>query len=156
MVNVVSYIILIGVLGLSQSAFAQGEMPTSCLPEATSLQVIEVWQESDSLKKNYPLKTLSFDQLKDSGVQVSIKYSKIRKSFDMSFFFEDSSTMSLPFNLYAVMISNSRGKVLWKDFTSSCFDPGIGFYPGQTVNLDGLPLELQDKESYRVMIWGKK
>lgn len=156
MVNVIQVIILIGTLGLSSVVRAQQNLPLSCLPEATSLQVFEIWNESASTRKNYPLKTLNFERLKDSGVEVSMKYSKERKAFDLSFTFKDSNSISLPFNLYAIMIANSRGKILWKDFTSSCMDPGIGFYPGQTVNLDDLSMELQDKEPYRVMIWGQK
>ena len=132
------------------------DLPTSCLPEATSLQTFEIFQGHDLTVKTYPLKTLKLDQLKNAGVTTSINHHKNEHKFNFHFYFDDPDALSLPFNIYAIMIVNSRGGSVFKDFTQSCFDPGIGFYPGQKVVIDDLKLELHQGEAYRVMIWGRK
>lgn len=138
------------------SAQADLSMPISCLPEATSLQTFETWHSAQPLKRTYELKTQKFDRIKDSGVLVSVFHNLEKKSLELSFFFSQSDILSLPFNVYAVMVTTSKGQVVWNDFTSSCMDPGIGFYPGQEVSLEPIPLDLDEGESYRLMVWGRK
>tara|TARA_Y100001935_G_C17299000_1_gene507946 strand:+ start:2017 stop:2472 length:456 start_codon:yes stop_codon:yes gene_type:complete len=151
MVKVI-FVLLMGFLVMS---WARADVPISCLPEATSLQSFEVTRAEGS-EKSYELKTLRFGQLKPSEVDVRISQNFETKSLQFSFAFQQEDIVSLPFNIYAIMISMDSGPVVWKDLTRGCRDPGIGFYPGQRVELEPIPFPASAGESYRVMIWGQK
>lgn len=138
------------------SAQAELSLPMSCLPDVTSLQVFETWHPAEPLKKVYPLKTQKLGRISDTGVLVSVFRNVDKGSLELTFSFAEPDSLSLPFNVYAIMVSDSKGEVVWRDLTSSCMDPGIGFFPGQEVSLEPIPLDLDDGESYRLMIWGRK
>lgn len=134
---------------------AHAQTAISCLPEATSLQSYESGGQGDVVK-TYELSTLRLGQLRATGVNVQLKQSRKDQSLELSFSFQQDDIMSLPFNIYAVLVVTEKGETTWRDLTSACTDPGIGFYPGQKVKLDPIPLKIDESESYRVMIWGQK
>jgi len=147
-------VVLLSILGVF-SLSAQAQSPISCLPEATSLQAYESGGQGD-MAKTYELMTLRFGQLAASGVNVQLKQSQKDQSLELSFSFQQDDIMSLPFNIYAILVVTEKGETIWRDLTAACTDPGIGFYPGQKVELDPIPLKIGPSESYRVMIWGQK
>jgi len=63
--------------------------------------------------------------------------------------------VSLPFNLYAVLVA-SHGRVLaWWDFTLGCEQPGVSFFPGRVFTLPTLKNVDGSVETLQVMIWGR-
>lgn len=153
--NIAFYLPLFLASGLSFRGWAQLSHSISCLPDVTSLQTFETWSIDQPLEKIYELKTQKFDRIKNTQVLVSATHNLDKKSLELVFSFSKPDVMSLPFNIYAIMVSTSRGEVIWRDLTSSCMEPGIGFFPGQKIPLEPIPLELNEGDSYRLMIWGR-
>ncbi len=134
--------------------FAELAVPMSCLPETLSLQAFESISASGN-SRSFPLKSEKFGQIKDSGAQVRIDQDIQSGRLDVEFSFQAEDGISLPFNVYALLIVTSDGEKEFRDFTSHCTDPGIGFYPGQKVKLDPIFLKLREEQTYHLMIWGR-
>lgn len=121
--------------------------PVSCLPNTTLLQAFEVLSPDRQLSKVY--------RAADTPVLIDIQYdSKDKKGLRLKFKFEDPTAMSLPFNLYGVFVSAPNLKPTWIDFTEACTQPGIGFFPGQTVEVP-ISLDLKGETPMHMMVWGR-
>jgi|GEM_PF-1673281 hypothetical protein len=146
---------LAGALVLSEGVPATEAVPMSCLPAATSLQAFDANAAKPSEKKIYPLTSLKWDQVRETPVQAEVFYNQEKGGLEISIFFKDPEAMSLPYNLYAVLVTTESGRVIWRDFTDACKEPGLSFFPGRRLQLEPFVLKLQPQESYRVMIWGR-
>ncbi len=63
--------------------------------------------------------------------------------------------VSLPYNLFAILIIRDGEAAAWWDFTSGCTGPGVSFFPGQEIHLPKLKLIGADPERLQIMVWGR-
>lgn len=145
---------ILGALLFGAPTSAQPAHAMSCLPETLSLQTLV---QVDPLKNSFSfsLKSEKFGQIKNSDAQVRVKQDLSAGRLDFEFSFQNEDGVSLPFNVFALLIVTSDGEKVFLDFTSHCTDPGIGFYPGQKVKLDPVFLKLREEETYHLMVWGR-
>lgn len=117
----------------------------SCLPEQTAAQLIWTLETSNADSLLYQLT----DQVQLVGERSgdSVHF-KIR-------FNPDFQGVSLPYNLYAVMVVKEGEPMAWWDFTRSCLAPGVSFFPGREVQLPKVNLVGGRAERLQIMVWGK-
>lgn len=127
-------------------ALAQS-VPLSCLPNSTLLQAFEVLSPQQEMSKTY--------RAGDTPVLIGLHYSaKDKTGLHLKFKFEDPNAMSLPFNIYGVLVAGPNLKPTWIDLTEGCFQPGVGFYPGQTVEIP-ISMDLKGNTPIHLMVWGR-
>ncbi len=133
----------------------------SCLPDFTALTVVksvgeegegEFTQILSSENESGRFQTdvewvgnLTADP--QSGYQLNMK-------FRFSAFAPD---LSLPANIYAVLVVFNGAPLAWWDFTEECMDPGISFFPGQEFDLPqikNLPVEGSPRQ-LQVIVWAR-
>lgn len=117
----------------------------SCLPERTSAQIFwTVEAHTDSLLI-HPLSSKVQLMARQSGGAVSLTL-----RFDPSF-----DGVSLPFNLFAVLVVKNGSVIAWWDYTRGCQTPGLSFFPGREIELPELKLVGAGPDQLQIMVWGK-
>lgn len=141
--------ILFLVLGIATPAFGQ----SSCLPDYTALQTIENVDAGASFARQlqsrnsngYFQTRVRLEGEVDSNSQLGLMV-----RFDPAF-----EGVSLPYNLYSVLVV-SEGEVLaWLDFTRDCSGPGLSFFPGRQIRLPAIKLIGGRPQKLQIMVWGK-
>ncbi len=117
----------------------------SCLPEKTAAQLL--WNVSSNAQAEIIQPLSSKVQLigRQAGLEVNF-----RLRFDPAF-----SGVSLPYNLYAVLIVQNGSVVGWWDYTHGCQGPGISFFPGREIALPTVKLVGAEADQLQIMVWGK-
>jgi hypothetical protein len=146
--------IVLIVAGLWSSASA-GQ--SSCLPAFNSLQTAEVFDPKQPAVFIRALATEGASGLIQTKVQLVGRPSKdVPNALDLSVRFDPNfNGVSLPYNLYSVLVIRDGEVMSWMDFTKQCQGPGIGFYPGQEVHLPLLKFDGGDAHKLQIMIWGR-
>lgn len=128
---------------------------SSCLPTQNALQVFEVLSPGQNVKKAYPLYAgMEHRPWLEAILEVN-RHDK--NDVHLTFQFEERFRgVSLPYNLYAVLVLSQGAVVAWLDFTNECLSPGISFFPGQEIEIPvgNLP-PLESPHSLQVMVWGR-
>lgn len=129
----------------------------SCLPSSTALQVIETVVPEKSGHFTYNLMSDRGGTLAKTKVQVTGSYSasssrevKFTIGFDPQF-----QGVSLPYNLYAMMIIRDGEVIGWWDFTLGCTEPGLSFFPGREIELPAAKLIGDKPQKLQIMVWGR-
>lgn len=126
----------------------------SCLPDFNSLQVLETVDLAGSKTFSYPLKSENANGLFNTRVFLSGTLSNrtlnLKAHFDETF-----DGVSLPYNLFVVVIIQDGQVVQYIDFTDACNDPGISFFPGQAVSLTPVALEGEGSTRLQIAVWGR-
>lgn len=139
------------ILFFSTSAFAR---QSSCLPEFTSLQVVDTSVSTHSFE--YVLSSINSSGPFASKVRLSGTYDAEAQALRLNAHFDKKfDGVSLPYNLYSVLILQNGNVVGWYDFTSGCEGPGVGFYPGQDFNLPTTKLQKSSTNKLQIMVWGR-
>lgn len=132
----------------------RGYGQTSCLPSYTALQ--SEWLAGGSDSKSFASPILIEKSGKLSPSRVLFVGETIGGAVKMSVKFDPKfDGVSLPYNLYAVLIVRDGEPAAWWDFTSGCTGPGISFFPGQEIHLPKLKLIGADPERLQIMVWGR-
>jgi hypothetical protein len=127
--------------------FAHGQR--SCLPSFTALQTFETAHE---FKHGLSSRNSQGDFLTHvifEGTRTENEL-RLRVGFDPAW-----EGVSLPYNLYAVMVIANGESVAWLDFTNGCQGPGISFFPGRTLDLPVVKLLGVSGQKLQIMVWGK-
>ena len=127
----------------------------SCLPAFTAGQLLEKFSSDSVREVVQPLTTMRGESLITTRVQLVAR--NTAEALHLSFRFDPTfDGVSLPFNLFAVLITRD-GKVLeWWDFTKSCQAPGLGFFPGRVVELPPVPLaDVPSAGPVQIVVWGR-
>lgn len=135
------------VLILFSGWLAHGQM--SCLPDFTALQAVETESEfkhllvSRNSQGDFRTRVILEGRQEDGAL-------KMRIGFDPAW-----GGVSLPYNLFAIMVIAEGKPVGWLDFTGTCQGPGISFFPGRTIDLPEVKLLGGSKQKLQIMVWGK-
>jgi hypothetical protein len=142
----------------SSSLLAQAPSPASCLPDWTSLQSI---QDID-VKQSSRLKSFLSSQNASGKFQTKVifesDYSALSGQLTLTLQFDpDFTGVSLPYNLYSVLVVAGGQVLAWEDFTEQCNGPGNGFYPGRLVTLPTIKINqpVGEKEKLQILVWGR-
>ncbi len=125
----------------------------SCLPDHTSAQIL--WQptslHSDELVRNLSSRHGPEAFLTNVQVWAEINQGQLTVTFRFDPAFDG---VSLPYNLYSVLITNQNEVLGWWDFTYSCQGPGLSFFPGQEISLR--PVKITGElPRLQIFVWGK-
>lgn len=116
----------------------------SCLPDRTAAQIL--W--------SVPATTTEIIQPLSSKVQLVSRADSgevvFRVRFDPAF-----DGVSLPYNLYSVLIVRNGSVVAWWDYTNGCQGPGLSFFPGREILLPKVKLIGGGADQLQIMVWGK-
>lgn len=129
---------------------------TSCLPEFTAVQVVEVVSALDQpgVTRSFPLKSENargrFSTKAILNVTTRGRDLELETRFDPSF-----EGVSLAFNLYALQVIRDGEVVLWEDYTQGCAGPGLSFYPGRVVPLPTVKLPDDKRHRLHILLWGR-
>ncbi len=117
----------------------------SCLPERTAAHLVWTVNAAENNSLLYQLT----NRVQLVGEQ-SGNFAQFKVRFDPTF-----DGVSLPYNLYAVLILRDGEPVAWWDYTRSCQGPGLSFFPGREIALPKVNLVGGGAERLQIMVWGK-
>lgn len=121
----------------------------SCLPDFVSLQATEKLsspqQMVHSLKSSRGGVLFQTDAVMDSSYDGETLKLRVR--------FTDPTALSLPYNLYAVLVIVNGEVVSWQDLTGQCSGSGQSIFPGQTIELQ--PVKIRSQGLIQFSVWGK-
>ncbi|MGZ3722396.1 MAG: hypothetical protein ACXVA9_05670 [Bdellovibrionales bacterium] len=138
---------------MGSTAFADR---SSCLPEFNSLQTQQVLDLGSAAQDTLELKSENSQGIFVSKARMSYTLDPASKQLQLRFHFDDKfDGVSLPHNLYSVLIVQNGSVVGWLDFTSQCQGPGVGFFPGQSFRPPALKLSGEGKQNFQFVVWGR-
>lgn len=115
------------------------------MPERAAAQLIWTVDSKSENALLYPLSKYVELVGEQTGVLAQLKV-RFKPDFD---------GVSLPYNLYAVMIVREGEPVGWWDYTRACKGPGLSFFPGREIQLPKVNLVGGGAERLQIMVWGK-
>ncbi len=127
------------------SAYGQ----TSCLPSYTALQTTET-------KASFSHFLISQNSQGPFTTHVVLEGAVVDDILKMKIQFDPNwEGVSLPYNLYAVMVIAEGRPAAWYDFTRGCQTAGFGFFPGRSLELPPVKLLGSPAQRLQIMVWGK-
>lgn len=164
------------VLG-SWSVAASGQ--SSCMPEYTALNVVE--RVVPLLERSFVHSLRSMNGAGDmfstrvqvegrvsvsarpieagvGDVSVHLNQASVSSeaSLDLTVQFDPAfGGVSLPYNLYAILVISDGRVLTWLDFTDSCRSSGVSFFPGREVRIPSVKLIGVDPQTLQIMVWGR-
>lgn len=133
------------------------EAQTSCLPSGVAAQVFEIVDPKVPFEKTYVLNRWLAGEAYPSLVQMEWK-SMVNPLDGMEGwirFRPDFDGVSVPFNVYGVMIILNGQPLLWWDLTDECKSPGVGLFPGDLLKLPSIKWAHFQKQSLQIQIWAR-
>ena len=131
----------------SSAALAEG---THCLPEYTSLRA--QGDLTQGAHQTFVLKSENSRGIFESKARLTASVTDgqllLRFHWDEAF-----TGVSLPYNLFSVLVLQGDVVVGWMDFTRECQGPGVGFFPGQSFSAP--PLKVEDGKPFKFIVWGR-
>lgn len=158
-------VVLLLLLG-SWSVAASGQ--TSCMPEYTALNVAEnvvpLFERSfvHSLRSMNGAGDLFSTRVQLEG-RVIVHEAGVNEAgignealLDLTVRFDPAfGGVSLPYNLYAILVISDGRVLAWLDFTNSCRSSGVSFFPGREVRIPSVKLIGVDPQTLQIMVWGR-
>lgn len=137
--------------------------PSSCLPEFMALSLVSTVDPTQPTKSSHPLQSENIQGRFSTPVELRVQVEPGDfKEGDQQLrlqlgFREDFSGVSLPYNLFALLIIQNDQPLLWLDLTSGCQDPGVSVFPGQEWILPSLTWwgSGGDFDRLQIMVWGR-
>lgn len=130
---------------------------TSCLPAHVALQAFELIDPGQPTAFKYHLKDLRAGTVAETRVYLQGEPDtddphliRLSVAFDRDF-----EGVSLPYNLYSLLIVRDGEVVGWWDFTRACRGSGLSFFPGREIELPVLKLIGEKPQKLQIMVWGK-
>lgn len=131
---------------------AQGHGQTSCLPESTAAQTF--WRVGAGEPLRVPLSTRRGEET--ILTRVYLEGDRDGETIRMKVRFDpDFQGVSLPYNLYAVLVIRNGAPFAWWDFTSGCEGSGLSFFPGQEILLPKVKTVGDKADRLQIMVWGR-
>jgi hypothetical protein len=136
------------------SALPEARAQLSCLPQFNSLQVLETVDLDAGRNFSYALKSENAYGLFTTRVFLSGTLANrelnLKAHFDETF-----DGISLPYNFYLIAIMQDGQVIEYVDFTDACNDPGLSFFPGQSVKLHPVHLRGSGFSRLQIVVWGR-
>ncbi len=125
----------------------------SCLPAHTAAQVFWTFSENSPSQAQKLVSDRSGQLIK---TRVQLEGHRAGGEVNLSVKFDPTfDGVSLPYNLYAVLIVREGTVEAWWDFTESCRSPGLSFFPGREIRLPAVKVIGEKPEQLQIMVWGK-
>lgn len=118
------------------------------------MQSMQVRSLDKPFNFSYQLKSLEGKDVFQTPMRLDGSYDETTKQLNMKLKF-DSDGVSLPYDLYAVMVFQDDSLVAYWDFTEGCKGPGLGFFPQQTFKFPAVKLHGTGTHPLRVLVWGR-
>lgn len=145
----VVWLIFLSTWGWTQEAVE----PKSCLPKSTALQGMEWVTPHHPKDFLYSLRSTRGEG--DSFLtKVQLQGKVTEGEVNMLLRFDPKfDGVSLPYNVYAVLVIVNEETVAWWDFTQGCRAPGLSFFPGSEIGLPKIKLQ-EPARRLQIMVWG--
>lgn len=128
----------------------------SCLPEYNSLQAILPLDLSADGARSFQLKSDNASGVFLTKVVMDYAYSAQAQTLNMKFHFDDAfGGVSLPYNVFAILVLQNGNPVVWYDYTKACQTLGPGIYPGQSFSPVPVKLSGGGRQPLQIMVWGR-
>ncbi|MEC9369662.1 MAG: hypothetical protein VX871_13330 [Pseudomonadota bacterium] len=126
----------------------------SCFPEQTSLDIFEGVTFGATSSFSHHLKSTN-----TNGTFVTP--ATLEGSFDgqalkLEFHFR-ANGVSLPYNIFAFLITADQEVLVWQDLTLGCTGPGVSIFPGNRFPLEKIELKPTVSGESRILhliVWG--
>jgi len=126
----------------------------SCLPDFTALQTMESLDPASPSNFVRSLISQRADGYFSTRVRLEGEPSggalQLRVRFDPDF-----EGVSLPYNLYAVLVVEDGRILAWHDYTQGCKGMGLSFFPGRVISLPPIKLVGVQPQRLQIMVWGR-
>jgi hypothetical protein len=139
--------LLAGWLASCGAASAQGK--GSCLPDFTSL---DVFQDSTVQSFSLPLKSRNVNGPFVTHATLDGKWDGTALALTFQFKFDG---VSIPYNIYAVLVVSGGEVLAWRDLTKACTDPGASIFPGRSFALPPIQTSNIGKSDWHIIVWGQ-
>jgi hypothetical protein len=135
-----------GWLAACGAASAQGK--ESCLLDFTSL---DVFQDSSVQSFSLPLKSRNANGPFVTHATLDGLWDGMTLALTFRF---KLNGVSLPYNIYAVLVVSGGDVLAWRDLTKACTDPGASIFPGQSFALPPIKTSNMGKSDWHIIVWG--
>lgn len=131
--------------------------PQSCLPKSTSLQTIEIIDRTARKTFTHVLTTERSNEVIATKVQlIGRPHPEVPEGLELILRFDpEFEGVSLPYNLYSVLLIDNGEVLAWWDYSNSCEGPGLSFFPGSEIRLPKLKLIGDRIHKLQIMVWGR-
>ncbi len=138
------------------SQVARAQTVPSCLPAILSAQITVLVDTEQVQRFTFPLESENASGRFQTKAVMDANYDANTHLLTFTTHFDDSfKGVSLPFNLFSVLVIEAGEVVQWQDLTGQCKGPGLGFFPGAHIQLPGVKLNGRGPESLQIMVWGR-
>lgn len=125
----------------------------TCLPEFTALDVIETVNAGSARTFTHPLKSKNVGGIFLTRVVLTGEFDGQRLSLTVRF---PADGVSLPYNVYLLVVGTEQDMLRWQDLTRGCKAPGASIFPGQSVNLDAIKFQPDaGTANLHLILWGR-
>lgn len=126
----------------------------SCLPEYTSLRAQADLQATPM--QTFVLRSEGSKGLFDSKVRLDVSLNEQGDQLRLKFYWDHSfEGVSLPYNLFSVLVIQNGVPAGWLDFSSDCQNPGVGFFPGQSFSPSPVKVDGHAGKQFKFIVWGR-
>jgi hypothetical protein len=124
----------------------------TCLPGFSSLDVIEVVETGSSHSFSHQLKAANRSGIFLSRATLNGEFEG--QELKLSFHF-DFDGVSLPYNIFALLVASETEVLAWHDFTRGCYSPPPSIFPGQSYNkTPAIRINNPGKFNLHIIVWG--
>jgi hypothetical protein len=142
----VALLLLAGWLAACVSS-AQGK--ESCLPDFTSL---DIFQDASMQSFSLPLKSQNVSGPFVTRATLDGQWDGTALALTFQFRFDG---VSLPYNIYALLVVSGNEVLAWQDLTKTCTGPGVSIFPGQHFALPPIKTSNMGKSDWHIIVWGR-
>jgi hypothetical protein len=124
----------------------------SCFPEQTSLSAIETVVPGIARSFSHRLKSSNIDGI--FLTQATLEGAFDGRHLNLGFRFEVDG-VSLPYNIYAVLVASANDVLAWFDLTNGCNGPGASIFPRGKFDLPTVKFEAAGALDLHIIVWGR-
>lgn len=146
----VALLILLVVRG---AGFGTASAQSTCLPEFAALDAIELLKANVPRTFTHRLRSKNVDGIFLSKASLTGRFDGINQ-LDLEFRF-DREGVSLPYNIYAVLVASPEEAFAWHDLTKGCTGPGASIFPGGSFKLPATKLSRSLAINLHLLVWGR-
>jgi hypothetical protein len=146
-VKIIALALLAGWLATGGAASARAE--DSCLPDFTSL---DVFQDASAPSFSLPLKSQNASGPFVTHATLDGRWDGTALALTFQFRF---GGVSLPYDIFAVLVTSGRDVLAWNDLTNACSGPGAGIFPGDSFPLPPIKTTAAPKPGWHIIVWGR-
>ena len=129
---------------------AQPAKADTCFPPFTSLDVFQAVNK-DNPQFSHRLKSRNLQGLFVTRATLEGKLNE--RKLELAFHFR-ADGVSLPYNIFAVLVATDSQPLAWHDLTKGCTGLPGSIFPGQSVKIPPVTLP-SDPVDLHIVVWGR-